>query len=102
MRNDDMLARLVGQAEGEGADLTTLRAIVEDASDEGAARALDRLRLGDDTAQDDLIELRQLLAAWREAKRGVWKAVFEWLFRGLLALLLIGIAVRLGLSDLVR
>ena len=102
MQNEEMLARLVAQAEGDGADLTTLRAIVEDASDEGAARALDRLGLGDDTAQDDLIELRQLLAAWREAKRGVWKAVLEWLFRGLLALLLIGIAVRLGLSDLVR
>lgn len=102
MRNDDMLARLVAQAEGDGADLQTLRAIVEDASDEGAARALERLGLGDETAREDLIELRQLLAAWRDAKRGAWKAAIEWAFRGLLALLLIGIAVRLGLGELVR
>ena len=33
MTRDDMLARLLAQAEGDGADLVTLRAIVEEAAD---------------------------------------------------------------------
>ena len=47
-------------------------------------------------------ELRQLLAAWREAKRGALKAALDWLIKGLCALLLIGIAVRLGAGELMR
>ena len=46
-------------------------------------------------------ELRELLSAWREAKRSAWRAVVTWLVRLALALLLIGIAVRLRLTDLI-
>ena len=42
MHNDDMLARLIGQAGADGADQVTLRALVEEASELGAARALHR------------------------------------------------------------
>ncbi len=99
MNNEDMLARLVAQAENEGGDLVTLRAIVEEASDLGAARVLDRLGLSDEKAQDDFAELRELLRAWRDAKASAWKAAIQWAVRGVLAMLLIGIAVRLGLWD---
>jgi len=34
-----LLAQLIGQAAGEGADLATLRAIAEEAGELGAARA---------------------------------------------------------------
>ena len=96
MTREDMLARLIAQAATEGGELVTLRAIVEEASEVGATRVLGRLGLSDKSAQDDIDELRELLAAWRAAKAATWKAVVEWLVRGLLALLLIGIAVRIG------
>lgn len=102
MTREDMLARLIAQAEDEGGDLVTLRAIVEEASDLGAERVLSRMGLADDSAHVDLMELRQLLGAWRDAKASAWKAVVNWVVRGLLALLLLGIAVRMGLMELVR
>lgn len=102
MTREDMLARLVAQAEDQGGDLVTLRAIVEEASDLGAARVLSRMGLADANALTDMAELRQLLGAWRDAKASAWRAVVTWVVRGLLALLLLGIAVRMGLMELVR
>lgn len=102
MTREDMLARLIAQADSEGGDLVTLRAIVEESSEVGAARALARLGLGDASAQDDIDELRELLGAWRQAKASAWKAAVEWLVRGVLALLLVGIAVRLGMPGLLK
>ena len=99
---EDMIARLIAQATHEGGELITLRAIVEEASEAGAARALGRMGLADDSAQDDIDELRELLSAWRDAKAGAWKAVLEWMVRGVFALLLIGIAVRLGVPGMIR
>ena len=95
-----MLARLIAQARTEGGELITLRAVVEEASELGASRVLARLGLADPGAQDDLGELRELLSAWRDAKASAWKAAIEWLVRGVLALLLVGIAVRLGAADM--
>ena len=101
MHKEDMLARLVAQAEERGADLVTLRAIIEEATDMGAERVLLRMGLGDAGAQNDLDELRELLRAWRDAKASAWRALVGWFVRGVLAVLLIGIAVRLGLGHLV-
>ncbi|WP_126172187.1 DUF6127 family protein [Altericroceibacterium xinjiangense] len=101
MTREDLLTRLMTQAAGEGGDLVTLRAIVEEASELGARRVLERLSLGDRSAQNDIDELRELLRAWRDAKASAWKAVVEWWVRGALALLLIGIAVRLGFSEMI-
>ena len=70
---EEMLARLIAQAEAEGSDLVTLRAVVEEACDLGAARVLERMGLADETAHADLIELRQLLQAWRDAKTSAWQ-----------------------------
>jgi hypothetical protein len=100
MNNEAMLTRLVAQAEGEGADLVTLRAVVEEASEIGAQRVLAGLGLDDDRAPTDLVELRQLLRAWRDAKASAWKATVDWVVRGALALLLVGIAWRLGLPGI--
>jgi hypothetical protein len=41
------------------------------------------------------------LSAWRDAKRSARKAAIGWLVRMALALLLIGLAVKLGLPGLV-
>ena len=102
MNREDMLAKLIAQAAAEGGELITLRAIVEEASELGATRALARLRLADDQAQDDIDELRELLGAWRAAKASAWKAAIEWIVRGAMALLLIGIAVRLGVPGMLK
>lgn len=102
MNREDMLAGLLAQASSEGGELVTLRAIVEESSEIGAGRVLQRLGLADEGAQDDIDELRELLRAWRDAKASAWKAAIEWTVRGVLALLLIGIAVRLGMPGLLK
>ncbi|WP_239807008.1 DUF6127 family protein [Croceicoccus hydrothermalis] len=102
MNREDMLARLIAQAEDTGGDLVTMRAVVEEASELGAARVLTRMGLDDATAHGDLAELRELLRAWRDAKRSAWKAVIDWTVRGILALLLFAIAMRLGAGGIFR
>ncbi|TMJ14052.1 MAG: hypothetical protein E6G94_10425 [Alphaproteobacteria bacterium] len=90
-----MLALLVAQAEAQGADLSTLRGLVEEASALGAERALGALGLRDERARRDMDELRELLQAWRDAKKSAWAAVVTWAVRILLALLVLGMAVKL-------
>lgn len=102
MNYGDMLARLVAQAAGEGGELVTLRAIVEEASELGARRTLERIGLDDETAFHDVSELRELLQAWRDAKASAQRTVIGWIVRGLLALLLVGLAMRLGFTELLR
>ena len=99
---NSMLALLVAQAEGQGAGLVTLRALVEEASEMGAERALDALGLKDQKARRDMDELRELLQAWRDAKKSAWQAVVSWAIRILLALLVLGMSVRLGLWETFR
>jgi uncharacterized membrane protein YdfJ with MMPL/SSD domain len=96
-----MVARLLALAEGQGADLVTLRALIEEASEAGAERALGALGLTGPGARRDMDELRELLQAWRDAKRSAWRAVVTWVVRIGLAALLVGMAVKLGLTELV-
>ncbi|HWL46493.1 MAG TPA: DUF6127 family protein [Sphingomonadaceae bacterium] len=98
----DMLASLMAQAEEEGATLVTLRALAEEASELGAERALQWLGLADPAARSYIDALRGLLGAWRDAKRTARNEVVGWLARIGLALLVLGIAVKLGLVGLVR
>ncbi|WP_336972828.1 DUF6127 family protein [Sphingobium aromaticiconvertens] len=111
MKHDgEMLARLVAQAESGGVgggwggvvDMVTIRALIEEAAEMGAGRALERLGLSDRGAADDVRELRQLLGAWRDAKKAARGALIGWLVRVALALLLLGLAVKVGLPGLVR
>lgn len=98
--NDALLARLMAQAEGKGVDFVTLRALVEEASQSGATRALGALGLDDHRARRDMDELRELLSAWRDAKKSARHAIVTWFVGVCLALLLIGLAVRLRLTGL--
>jgi len=100
--NASMLALLVAQAEGQGADLATLRALIEESSEVGAERALAALGLRDEKAGRDMLELRELLQAWRDAKKSAWNAVVTWAVRILLAVLVAGMAVKMGLFAQVR
>lgn len=100
--NAGVLAQLMAQGADDGADIATLRAIAEEAGELGASRALARCGLSDDDAPGDLKELRELLGAWRDAKRSAVKAVAGWVIRMLLALVLVGIAVKTGSGGLVK
>lgn len=97
MSQDTVLAALMAQAADEGASVATLRGVIEEASELGARRALASLGLADAGASADIGELRELLRAWRDAKRSAVKAVAGWVTRMVLALVLVGIAVKLGL-----
>lgn len=97
-----MLALLVAQAEGQGADMATLRALIEEASEVGAERALAALGLRDENARRDMDDLRELLRAWRDAKKSARNAIVTWAVRIVLALLVAGMAVRMGLLEAIR
>ncbi|MET0240405.1 MAG: DUF6127 family protein [Sphingobium sp.] len=97
MRDDDMLAGLVAQAEAEGGDIVMIRALIEEASMTGANRALDLLGLSDTGAAGDVKELRELLRGWRDAKKAARAAAIGWLMRVLIALLLLGLAAKADL-----
>ncbi len=100
--NNDLLAGLLSQARSEGVDLVTLRAIVEEASELGAQRTLASIGLDDARASGDLSELRELLRAWRDAKASARNAALAWIVRGFCALVLLGLAVRLGATELLK
>ena len=102
MDEDEALARLIALAGTSAPDAALLRAVVEEASELGARRALARLGLADAAARDDVSDLRQLLGAWRDAKKSVWAAVVDWAVRGVLALLVVGLAMKLGLPGLLK
>lgn len=102
MDEEEALARLVALAGTSAPDAALLRAVIEEASELGARRALARLGLADEAAREDMIDLRQLLGAWRDAKRSAWKAAVDWAVRAMLALLVVGLAVKLGLPGLLR
>jgi hypothetical protein len=101
---EEMLARLLAQAQATpgGADMVTIRALIEEASELGAGRALERLGLADRRAEADMRELRELLSAWRDAKKAARGAVIGWAVRIAMAMLLLGIAVKVGLLGLVK
>ena len=102
MDEEEALARLIALAGTSAPDAALLRAVVEEASELGARRALARLGLADEAARDDVSDLRQLLGAWRDAKKSAWAAVVDWAVRGVLALLVVGLAVKLGLPGLLK
>jgi len=101
-RDSSLLAVLAAQAEARGADLATLRGLIEEASELGAERALGALGLRDPQARRDMDELRELLQAWRDAKKSAWAAVVTWAVRILLAALVLGMSVKLGLWEHLR
>jgi len=49
------------------------------------------------TAARDIHELRNLLEAWRDARRTAWQTVIKVITTGILAALLVGAAIKLKL-----
>jgi hypothetical protein len=67
------------------------------AAERGAERALACLGLENGHAAADIRDLRGLIDAWREARRTAWQTSIKVLTTGVLAALLVGIAIKLRL-----
>jgi hypothetical protein len=67
------------------------------AAERGAERCLAHLGLENGRAARDIRELRDLLDAWRDARRTAWQTFVKVLTTGLLAALLVGAAIKFKL-----
>ncbi|MEO0412948.1 MAG: DUF6127 family protein [Pseudomonadota bacterium] len=93
MDRTDTMAALVNQALDQGADPLTVRALVEEASELGAKRALRHLGLADRQAARDISDLRELLLAWRDVRQTAGRTVVRWFTTVLLSLIALGAVV---------
>ena len=69
--------------------------LLDRAAQRGAARCLAHLGLENGHAARDIRELRDLLEAWRDARRTAWQTAIKLLTTGILSALLIGAAIKL-------
>lgn len=67
------------------------------AAERGAERCLAHLGLENGSAAKDIRELRDLLEAWRDARRTAWQTIIKVATTGLLAVILVGAAIKLKL-----
>ncbi len=71
--------------------------LLDRAAERGAERALAHLGLENGHAAKDIRELRDLLQAWRDARRTAWQTAVKVITTGILAALLVGAAIKLKL-----
>ncbi|MEN9357645.1 MAG: hypothetical protein RL695_1816 [Pseudomonadota bacterium] len=65
------------------------------AAERGAERVLAHLGLENGKAAGDIRELRNLLEAWRDARRTAWQTTVKVITTSLLAALVLGAAIKL-------
>ena len=78
-------------------NLAELEDILQRAAERGSQCCLAKLGLENGSAARDIRQLRDLLEVWREARRAVWQTVIKVITTGLLAALLVGIAMKVKL-----
>jgi hypothetical protein len=71
--------------------------LLSGAAERGAEKVLARLGLENGHAARDIGELRGLLEAWRDARRTAWRTTVKVVTTGVLAVLLVGAAIKLKL-----
>lgn len=71
--------------------------LLDRAAERGAERVLSHLGLEGATAARDIRELRDLLEALRDARRTAWRTVIKLVTTGILAVLLVGAAIKFKL-----
>ena len=74
-----------------------LEVMLDCAAERGAERVLAHLGLENGHAASDIRELRDLLEAWRDARRTAWQTTVKVITTGILAALLVGAAIKLKL-----
>lgn len=65
-------------------------ALLDQAAERGARRALESVGLHDENAGSDIREIRGLLDSWRDAKQTAFAAVIKWVTLGFLGILAAG------------
>ena len=90
------------QSTRQQADILNLRPddldeLLTRAAERGAERALACLGLENGRAAADIRDLRGLIDAWREARRTAWQTAVKVVTTGILAALLVGVAIKLKL-----
>ena len=71
--------------------------LLDRAAERGAERCLAHLGLENGHAARDIRELRDLLEAWRDARHTAWQTVIKVVTTGLLAIIVVGAAIKLKL-----
>lgn len=71
--------------------------LLDRAAERGAERCLAHIGLENGSAAKDIRELRDLLEAWRDARRTAWQTTIKVVTTGILAALLVGAAIKLKL-----
>ena len=69
--------------------------LLDSAAERGAERCLAHLGLENGSAAKDIRDLRDLLEAWRDARRTAWQTAVRVITTGVLAVLLVGTAIKL-------
>ena len=73
-----------------------LELLLEQASKEGAKQALTELGLHDENAPTDIRDLRELLRAFRIAKKDAFRISVKWIVVGIMTLITAGFISLLG------
>ena len=68
--------------------------LLDRAAERGAERCLAHLGLENGSAAKDIRELRDLLEAWRDARRTAWQTTIKLITTGILAALVLGAAIK--------
>lgn len=71
--------------------------LLDRAAERGAEKVLAHLGLENGHAAGDIRELRNLLDAWRDTRKTAWQTIIKVITTGALAVLLMGVAVKLKL-----
>ncbi len=71
--------------------------MLDSAAQRGAEKCLAHLGLENGSAAKDIRELRDLLEAWRDARRTAWRTAVKVVTTAILAMLLVGAAIKLKL-----
>lgn len=71
--------------------------LLDRAAERGAQRVLSHLGLESGHPAEDIRDLRNLLEAWRDARRTAWQTTVKVVTTGILAALLVGAAIKLKL-----
>ncbi len=100
MRIGSGLLHAVRQAKNAKLSDENIYLLIEQASEEGAVRALSQLGLSDEDAGADISELRALLDSWRDTKKTARQAVIRWIMRMFFSALLLGLAIKFKLVQL--
>jgi hypothetical protein len=95
-----LMTALVQELHEDGVPMATVLALVEEASEIGAGKALAACGLHDDKAGDDVKELRSLLDAWRFARHTAWHTTIKWVTTIIIVLVMAGAAVKFKAFEL--